>query len=107
VVVGCAGAGGIDPADAEAVQEAFRVYLPDSEVLMSDGHDWVADPFSKGTWFGPPPGWETGDADAQIAPEGRLVFAGGDIASFGAGWIEGAVVSGREAARTVLGLDAR
>jgi len=34
------------------------------------------------------------------------VFAGGDIASFGAGWIEGAVVSGREAARTVLGLDA-
>ena len=39
---------------------------------------------------------------AQIAPEGRLVFAGGDIASFGAGWIEGAVVSGREAARTVL-----
>ena len=45
-----------------AVQDALRVYLPESEVLTSDGHDWVADPFSKGTWFAPPPGWETGDA---------------------------------------------
>jgi monoamine oxidase len=75
-------------------------------VLTSDGHDWVADPFSKGTWFAPPPGWETGDLRAQIAPEGRWAFAGGDIASRGAGWIEGAVVSGREAARAVLAFDA-
>jgi monoamine oxidase len=106
LVVGFSGVGGIDPSDPRAVEEALRVYLPGSEVVTSDGHDWVADPFSKGTWFAPPPGWESGDAGGQIAPEGRLVFAGGDIASFGAGWIEGAVVSGREAARTVLALDA-
>jgi monoamine oxidase len=105
LVVGFSGVGGIDPNDPRAVERALRVYLPESEVLASDGHDWVADPFSKGTWFAPPPGWESGDAGGQIAPEGRLVFAGGDIASFGAGWIEGAVVSGREAARTVLALD--
>jgi monoamine oxidase len=105
LVVGFAGTGGLDPSDPRAVEEALRVYLPESEVVTSDGHDWVADPFSKGTWFAPPPGWESGDASGQTAPEGRLVFAGGDIASFGAGWIEGAVVSGREAARTVLGLD--
>jgi len=75
-------------------------------VLASDGHDWVADPFSKGTWFAAPPAWESGDAGAQIAPEGRLAFAGGDIAPVGAGWIEGAIVSGGDAARTVLSFDA-
>ena len=106
LVVGFSGVGGIDPTDRRAVEAALRVYLPESEVVTSDGHDWVADPFSNGTWFAPPPGWESGDADGQIAPEGRLAFAGGDIASFGAGWIEGAVVSGREAARAVLALDA-
>jgi monoamine oxidase len=106
LVVGFAGAGGVDPSDPRAVEEALRVYLPESEVVTSDGHDWVADPFSKGTWFAPPPGWESGDTGGHIGPEGRLVFAGGDIASFGAGWIEGAVVSGREAARAVLALDA-
>lgn len=106
LVVGFSGVGGIDPADPAAVEKALRVYLPDCEVLTSDGHDWVADPFSKGTWFAAPPGWVTGDASAQIAPEGRLAFAGGDVAPVGAGWIEGAIVSGRDAARTVLSFDA-
>jgi monoamine oxidase len=106
LVVGFSGVGGIDPSDPVAVGAALRAYLPESEVLTSDGHDWVADPFSRGTWFAPPPGWESGDADGQRAPEGRLAFAGGDIASVGAGWIEGAIVSGGDAARTVLGFDA-
>lgn len=106
LVVGFSGVGGIDPTDPAAVQTALRAYLPESEVLTSDGHDWVADLFSKSTWFAPPPGWETGDAGAQVAPEGRLAFAGGDIAVFGAGWIEGAVVSGHDAARAVMGFDA-
>ena len=106
LVVGFSGVGGVDPSDPAAVEKALRVYLPDCEVLTSDGHDWVADPFSKGTWFAAPAGWETGDAGAQIAPEGRLAFAGGDIAPVGAGWIEGAIVSGRDAARTVLSFDA-
>jgi monoamine oxidase len=106
LVAGFSGVGGIDPSEPAAVERALRAYLPESEVLISDGHDWVADPFSKGTWFAPPPGWESGDATAQIAPEGRLAFAGGDIATVGAGWIEGAVVSGRAAARSVLDFDA-
>ena len=106
LVVGFSGVGGIDATDAAAVEKALRAYLPDCEVLTSDGHDWVADPFSKGTWFAAPPGWESGDAGAQIAPEGRLAFAGGDIAPVGAGWMEGAIVSGGDAARRVLGFDA-
>lgn len=106
LVVGFSGIGGIDPTDGDAVERALRVYLPESEVLVSDGHDWVADPFSKGTWFAPPPGWEIGDAEGQVASEGRLAFAGSDIARAGAGWIEGAISSGTDAARAVLGLDA-
>ena len=106
LVFGFSGVGGIDPHDRAAVEKAIREYLPTCEVLTSDGHDWVADPFSKGTWFAPPPGWESGDADGQAAPEGRLVFAGGDIGPVGAGWIEGAIVSGGEAARRVLAFDA-
>ena len=104
--VGFSGVGGIDPGDPSAVEKALRAYLPDCDVLTSGGHDWVSDPFSRGTWFAPPPGWESGDAGAQIAPEGRLAFAGGDIAPVGAGWIEGAILSGRDAARAVLGFDA-
>lgn len=105
LVVGFSGVGGIDASDDQAVEKALRVYLPDCEVLTSDGHDWISDPFSKGTWFASPPGWESGEAGGQIAPEGRLAFAGGDIASVGAGWIEGAIVSGGEAARRVLAFD--
>ena len=105
LVVGFSGVGGIDPSDPAAVGVALRAYLPDSEVLTSDGHDWVADPYSKGTWFAAPPGWEIGDAEGQSAPEGRLAFAGGDIAPVGAGWIEGAIVSGGDAARRLLSLD--
>ena len=76
LVVGFSGVGGIDPGDPVAVEKALRAYLPDCDVLTSDGHDWVADPFSKGTWFAPPPGWESGDAGAQAAPEGRLGVRG-------------------------------
>jgi monoamine oxidase len=59
----------------------------------------VRDPFSKGTWLSVPPGWfSDGTFDALEASEGRLAFAGSDIASEGAGWIEGAIASGIAAA---------
>ena len=72
---------------------------PRPTVVQTAGHDWVADPFAKGTWLAIPPGWfSDGTFDALAEPEGRLVFAGSDIATEGAGWIEGAVASGRAAA---------
>ena len=62
-----------------------------------------SDPYSKGTWLALPPGWfSDGTFDALSEPEGRLVFAGSDIATEGAGWIEGAVASGRAAAARCL-----
>jgi monoamine oxidase len=89
----------VDLADPAAVAMAVQAHLPSASVVATDGHDWVHDPFSKGTWLAIPPGWfGDGTFERLTDPEGRLVFAGSDIALEGAGWIEGAVASGRAAA---------
>ena len=98
----------VDLSDHDAVAAAVHAHLPDAEVLTTDGHDWVTDPFSKGTWLAIPTGWfADGTFDRLEEPEGRLCFAGSDIASEGAGWIEGAVGSGIKAAATAAGVVAR
>jgi monoamine oxidase len=89
----------VDLSDEGAVAAAVRAHVPDAEVLRTAGHDWVTDPFSKGTWLSVPPTWfSDGTFERLREPEGRLLFAGSDVAGEGAGWIEGAVGSGREAA---------
>ena len=103
LVVGFSQGAAFDATDAEAVGAAIRTFLPESEVVVSHGHDWTADPFARGTWGALPPGWLTdGTFDALERAEGeRLSFAGGDIAPDGAGWIEGALASGHRAAATL------
>jgi monoamine oxidase len=95
----------VDLADHEAVSAAVRAHLPGAEVLTTAGHDWVNDPYAKGTWLGTPPTWfSDGTFEALCEHEGRLAFAGSDIAAQGAGWIEGAVGSGVSAAAYAQGL---
>ena len=50
LIVGFSRDGALDPTDAEAVGAAIRAFLPESEVVVSHGHDWTADPFARGTW---------------------------------------------------------
>jgi monoamine oxidase len=89
----------VDLSDGAAVAAAVRAHVPDAEVVRTAGHDWVTDPFSKGTWLSVPPTWFSDGTFEQLRePEGPLLFAGSDVAGEGAGWIEGAVGSGREAA---------
>jgi monoamine oxidase len=89
----------VDLEDRDAVARAVNAHLPDATVVATDGHDWVTDPYSRGTWLATPPGWfSDGTFEVLETPEGRLVFAGSDIASEGAGWIEGAIGSGMAAA---------
>jgi monoamine oxidase len=105
VVTGFSGEGTIDPHDTDAVQGAIRRFAPRARVVASDGHDWIGDPWSKGTWIALPPGWSS-TFPSLSEHEGRLAVAGSDVASDGAGWIEGAVSSGREAAahaQSILG----
>jgi monoamine oxidase len=93
----------VDLADHDAVAAAVNAHLPEATVGTTGGHDWVSDRFSRGTWLSVPPTWfSDGTFDALAQHEGRLAFAGSDIASEGAGWIEGAVGSGVEAAAHIL-----
>jgi monoamine oxidase len=95
----------VDLADHDAVARAVNALLPRATVVSTDGHDWVSDPYSKGTWLATPPGWfSDGTFEALTSPEGRLAFAGSDIAPDGAGWIDGALGSGATAASYALGL---
>jgi monoamine oxidase len=93
----------VDLKDPNAMAAAVHAHLPSAEVLVATGHDWVTDPFSKGTWLAIPTGWfADGSFDRLIESEGALAFAGSDIAEEGAGWIEGAISSGRAAAAATL-----
>ncbi len=95
----------VDLADHEAVTAAVNAHLPHASVVTTDGHDWVGDRFSQGTWLSVPPTWfSDGTFDALAVPEGRLAFAGSDIAPEGAGWIEGAIASGVAAADHLRGV---
>ena len=85
--------------------DAVRRYAPDARIIASGGHDWNADPFSKGTWFAPPVGWRAITAGEDLeSPVGRLAFAGGDLPDVGGGWIEGAIASGGRAAERVAAM---
>jgi monoamine oxidase len=89
----------VDLADRDAVAAAVKAHLPEAEVVETAGHDWINDRFSNGTWLSTPPTWfSDGTFEALSVPEGRLAFAGSDIAREGAGWIEGAIASGIDAA---------
>ena len=57
--------------------------LPDAAVEAVGGHDWTHDPFSAGTWAAYPPGTWLRWAPELGRTEGRIAFAGSDIAP---GW---------------------
>jgi monoamine oxidase len=90
-----------DPGSADSVSGAIRAFWPEAEVLAHAHHDWNADEFSRGTWL-------TESSDRLLPPVGaaiagrRLALAGSDVASHEAGWIEGALRSGANAAGYVL-----
>ncbi|HTG48632.1 MAG TPA: NAD(P)/FAD-dependent oxidoreductase [Actinomycetota bacterium] len=93
-----------DGDDPAAVRDAVHRFAPNAGVEATATHDWVADPHAKGTWLAIPPGWTSDGTFAALTdPEPGLAFAGSDIASEGAGWIEGAISSAHAAAAHVLG----
>ena len=83
-----------DPADLPAVQRQLEAILPGYEALGATAHDWLADEHSRGTWAIHRPGWYEHHHAAMRRVEGRVVFAGSDIANGWAGFIDGAIESG-------------
>lgn len=92
-----------DAADLARVQRQLDDILPGYEVTDAAAHDWLADPYSRGTWAIHRPGWYEHHHAAMQVPEGRTLLAGGDIANGWAGFIDGAIESGlRAGARAAL-----
>jgi monoamine oxidase len=93
-----------DATDLPAVQRQLEAILPGYEVLDATAHDWLADEMSRGTWAIHRPGWYEYHHAAMQRIEGRVVFAGSDIANGWAGFIDGAIESGLRAGRRAAAL---
>lgn len=92
------------PSDAAWVREQAVKLFPNARVLSHDWHDWVDDPFARGTWVAALAGHEAGLDAGNWQPETRIAFASSDYAPEQAGWFEGAVIAGEAAADAVLGI---
>jgi hypothetical protein len=95
-----------DASDLTAVQRQLDEILPGYSVLAATAHDWLADPYSRGTWAIHRPGWYEHHHAAMQAPEGRVFLAGSDIANGWAGFIDGAIESGLRAGAAAVRLSA-
>jgi monoamine oxidase len=93
---------GFDPTSTADLERALRAFHPDAELLAHTTHDWISDPSAKGTWVNTPADRPEVLRDDRFPPFGRVAFATSDFAAHEAGWYEGALVSGADAARAVL-----
>ncbi len=91
-----------NPASPRDVEKGVTQFFPDAEIVRSDWHDWVGDPYSRGTWLALPAdaAW-IGDA-AEWGSEGRVFHASADFAPGLPGWFESAIESGEAVARQLL-----
>jgi monoamine oxidase len=86
----------LDPRDRAAVQAAVQPYLPGARVVAVDHEPWNDDRFSDGISFRP-------RVQAALQrPEGRVHFAGADVATHWPAWMAGAIESAGEVAGAVL-----
>ena len=92
----------LDVTSRDDIRRAIERFVPGARVVATDAHDWNADEFSQGTWMAYRPGQLMRFHSAFQEGEGRLAFAGSDLALGWAGWMDGAVESGARAARQAL-----
>ena len=88
-------------ADHARVAAAIEEMLPGAKVDEVGGHDWVRDPYSRGTWAAYPPGTWLRWAPELERPEGRIAFAGSDIAHGWGSYMDGAIETGLRAGREI------
>ncbi|KAM0489803.1 hypothetical protein ACHAP8_012218 [Fusarium lateritium] len=88
---------------SEEVIGAFNHHIgADNEVDGYLSHDWVKDPFSRGTWACWGPSSSTVYLQELQLPHGRVMFASGDTANGWRGFIDGALEQGKKVANDVL-----
>ncbi len=94
----------LDPLDRGQVEAAIREFAPGAEVVKCDGYDWTGDPYAKGTWAAYRPGQLSSSYTSLVEPDGAqglLFYAGSDVARGWAGFMDGAIESGKLAATLV------
>jgi monoamine oxidase len=87
------------------VLESFARYIGDRALHPIDyvEQNWLAERWSRGCYVGfAPPGVLTGYGPRLREPDGRIHWAGTETATQWAGYMEGAVQSGKRAAGEVL-----
>lgn len=89
----------LDFGDRASVERALETLLPGAELVSFHSYDYTDDPYSKGDWVSYRPGRLSRSHSVLGAAEGRVAFAGADIAPRWIMWIEGAVESGHRAAQ--------
>jgi monoamine oxidase len=87
--------------DHASVAAAIEGMLPGAKVDAVGGHDWVSDPYARGTWASYGPGTWLRWAAELDRPEGRIAFAGSDIARGWGAYMDGAIETGFRAADQV------
>ena len=95
--------GACDTSDLASVQGQLDDIIPGYEIVAATANDWLGQEFSRGTWAIHRPGWYTTHHANARRPEGRVVFAGSDIANGWSGFIDGAIESGFRGAALALG----
>jgi pseudooxynicotine dehydrogenase len=88
-------------ADEAGVVRALEEMLPGALVQAVGGHDWTHDPFSKGTWASYAPGTWLRWAPELGRSEGKIAFAGSDIAPGWGAYMDGAIETGFLAAEDI------
>ena len=88
-------------ADEGRVARELEMLVPGATVEAVGGHDWTHDPFSRGTWAAYAPGTWLRWAPELGRTEGRIAFAGSDIAPGWGSYMDGAIETGFLAADEV------
>ena len=83
------------------VARAIEELLPGARVEEVGGHDWVEDPFARETWATYSPGTWLGWVPELERREGRIAFAGSDIARGWGSYMDGAIETGLRSAREI------
>ncbi len=91
----------LSPDDPEPVARAIEELLPGARVEEVGGHDWVRDPLAGETWASYGPGRSLRWLPELERLEGRVAFAGSDIARGWGSYMDGAIETGLRASREV------
>jgi monoamine oxidase len=85
---------------ADLLQAGLDELKLDATVEEIYGHDWIGDPYSKGTWVALRPGQPQTHGRVE-SRWGAIHLAGADFAGVWSGWVDGAIESGHDAANAV------